>query len=48
VQCGDVATLIGQDGEEDISADEMSAKAGTIPNELLSRLSGRIERIVGY
>ncbi len=45
VQRGDIATLIGQDGGEQISAIEVSAKAETIPNELLSRLSSRLERI---
>lgn len=48
VQAGDIATLIGRDGGERITADEVSEKAGTIPNELLSRLGSRIERIAGY
>ena len=46
VQRGDIATLIGRDGEEEISAAEAAKKAETIPNELLSRLSSRLERIV--
>lgn len=48
VKSGDVATLIGSDGGECITADEMSLKAGTIPNELFSRLGSRIERIAAY
>ena len=46
VQRGDIATLIGQDGREEISAVEAAKKAETIPNELLSRLSSRLERVV--
>lgn len=46
VQRGDIATLIGLDGAEEISAMDISAKAGTIPNDLLSRLGERLERIV--
>lgn len=45
VKRGDVATLIGQDGCERISAEEMAGSAGTITNELLSRLGERLERI---
>ena len=43
---GDVATVIGQDGAQRISAEEVSRRCGTIANELLSRLGGRIGRIV--
>lgn len=42
---GDTVTLIGRDGSDEISAREIAANAGTIPNELLSRLSGRLERV---
>lgn len=42
---GDVATLIGRDGPEEISAEQMAAEAGTITNELLSRLSDGLERV---
>lgn len=45
VQEGDTATLIGQDGEEQLSAAEMAQQAGTITNELLSRLGSRLTRI---
>ena len=42
---GDVVTFIGQDGEEEIRAEEMAESAGTITNELLSRLGGRLEHV---
>lgn len=45
VQEGDLVTLIGRDGGEVISAEEVAAQAGTITNELLSRLGVRLERI---
>ena len=43
---GDIATLIGQDGALRISAEEISRRCGTIANELLSRLGGRIGRVI--
>ena len=43
---GDIATIIGLDGTQRISAEEVSRRCGTITNELLSRLGGRITRIV--
>jgi serine/alanine racemase len=42
---GDIATLIGADGADIITAGEVAAASGTIANELLSRLGGRLERI---
>ncbi len=45
VQRGDTATLIGRDGCDEISVPELAAKAGTIPNEVLSRLGSRLERV---
>ena len=45
VKRGDIATLIGRDGMDEISAVQAAANAGTIPNEVLSRLSGRLERV---
>jgi serine/alanine racemase len=44
VKPGDVATLIGRDGQETISAEQVADEAGTITNELLSRLGTRLER----
>lgn len=39
---GDTVTLIGQDGGQVIRAEELAACCGTITNELLSRLGGRL------
>lgn len=44
-RAGDVSTIIGQDGTEVISAEQMAAAAGTIANEWLSRLGTRLERV---
>lgn len=43
---GDTAVLIGVSGEEEITAEELAFQCGTITNELLSRLGGRLERII--
>lgn len=46
IRRGDAVTLIGRDGSEEITAEETAFRAGTITNELLSRLSdSRLERI---
>lgn len=45
VSVGDAATLIGQDGEKEISAPETAGRALSITNELLSRMGGRLPRI---
>ena len=45
VKPGDIVTLIGSDGKEEITAEEVAAASHTITNELLSRLGERIERI---
>ena len=45
VQAGDVATLIGQDGEETITAGEVARRCGTIANEIVSRIGNRVERM---
>ncbi|MGI6029440.1 MAG: serine racemase VanT catalytic subunit [Candidatus Heteroscillospira sp.] len=39
---GDKVTLIGRDGGQVIQAEELAACCGTITNELLSRLGGRL------
>ena len=45
IKRGDVVTLIGKDGPEEITAEQVAANAGTITNELLSRLSdSRLKR----
>jgi serine/alanine racemase len=45
VKEGDVVTLIGRDGSEEISAEQAAGAAGTITNELLSRVGGRLKRV---
>lgn len=46
VKRGDIVTLIGKDGTEEISAELVASTAGTITNELLSRLNDcRLKRI---
>lgn len=45
-QEGDTVTLIGQDGEQILTAEEVARDAGTITNELLSRLGERVIRVM--
>lgn len=45
VQPGDIVTLIGRDGGEEISAYDLAEADGTITNEILSRLGRRPARI---
>ena len=45
VEAGDVATIIGKDGNEEIRCEEVAAAAGTITNDILSGLSERLPRI---
>lgn len=42
---GDTATLIGRDGEEEIQAVALAQRAGSITNELLSRLGKRLTAV---
>lgn len=48
VKTGDVVTLIGTDGNETLTAADMAEAAGTITNEILSRLGSRLEGSVNY
>lgn len=41
---GDEVVFIGRSGDEEIKAEEMAAEAGTIANEILSRIGKRVER----
>lgn len=41
---GDTAILIGRSGMQEITAGELAERCGTITNEILSRLGGRLER----
>ena len=45
VQAGDVATLIGCDGGEEIRCEAVAAAAGTITNDILCRLGSRLPRV---
>nr|WP_232242662.1 serine racemase VanT catalytic subunit [Paenibacillus sp. GSMTC-2017] len=45
VRQGDVATLIGQDGEETITVGEIAKRVGTITNEVVSALGSRLGRV---
>lgn len=45
VKVGAAATLIGSDGEEEISAPEVAGNSESITNELLSRMGRRLEII---
>lgn len=45
VREGDVATLIGTDGHESISASEMAGLAGTITWDILTGIKGRVARV---
>ena len=41
---GDTAVLIGRSAMQEITVGELAARCGTITNEILSRLGGRLER----
>ncbi|MDF2653575.1 MAG: amino acid racemase [Bacillota bacterium] len=42
---GDIVTLIGKDDNEEITSEQIAEAAGTITNELLSRLGSRLEKV---
>lgn len=46
VKPGDVAVIIGQSGNERITACDLAEQDGTISNEILSRLGERLERLI--
>jgi serine/alanine racemase len=46
VKAGDIATIIGREGNVEISAYDIAEKTNSITNEVLSRLGGRIERFM--
>ena len=45
VRMGDEAVLIGRQGEEEISADEVAEAQGTISYEVLCRIGPRVPRV---
>ena len=42
---GDIVTLIGKDGNEEVTSEQTAEAAGTITNGLLSRLGSRLEKV---
>lgn len=42
---GDAAVLVGRQGKEEITPAELARKAGTIPWEILTRITGRVRRV---
>jgi serine/alanine racemase len=48
VRQGDTAVFIGKNGDAEISVFEIAEQAGTIPNEILSRLGVRLGRCAVY
>lgn len=45
VEVGDAATLVGRDGAEEITVDEVAARSGTISYEVLTGLGTRLTRL---
>ena len=45
VQSGDIVTLIGKDGDDCITADELASLYGTIGYEVVCGISKRVPRI---
>jgi alanine racemase len=45
VHVGDTVVLLGRDKDEAITADEIAEQAGTIPYEILCKISARVPRI---
>ncbi len=45
VKIGDIATIIGKDGKEEMSCVELAQRARTIPYEFLCRIGRRVPRI---
>jgi alanine racemase len=47
VGVGDEAVLIGRQGRNSISAQDLASKVGTIPYEICTNISSRVPRIIG-
>jgi len=45
VKPGDIVTLIGKNGDEEIRCEDMAEASGTITNDILTRLGSRLPRI---
>lgn len=46
IKRGDIATIVGKDGREQIAFADLAVETGTITNELMSRLGSRLEYVV--
>ncbi len=46
IQAGDTVVIIGKSGSLENTADSLATQCGTITNEFLSRLGGRLDRIL--
>lgn len=46
IKAGDEVVLIGVSGKEKITAGEVAAQCHTITNEILSRMGGRLTRVM--
>ena len=44
VKAGDVAVILGKSGDLEITSAQLAEQAGTISNEILSRLGSRLMR----
>jgi alanine racemase len=44
-EIGDVVTLVGRDGSDAITAEELAANVGTINYEITSRVPSRVPRV---
>ena len=45
VEVGDEVVLIGEQGRERISVEEIAKKVNTVPHEVVCRIAGRVPRI---
>jgi alanine racemase len=45
VQLGDDVTIIGRQGDEEVTADELATKMGTINYEVVTAIASRVPRI---
>ena len=45
VQCGDEVVLLGQQGRQEISANQLAEWAGSIPWEILTAITHRVPRL---
>jgi alanine racemase len=43
---GDIATLLGTDGGQTVSATELADKSGTIPWEIFTGITRRVPRVI--